>query len=292
MACRAGRNSHGQLGDGSIRGTGGERPLDYRVSVGTKLTNITGMMVEVIPDLAFNGGPGLSKDGNMVITEIETKWQGAEEGAKEMPITFVDAKASFTQKDYDVKRTFDGNLDGGNRGWALGGGDYKVPHRAVYKVKDVIAGDPEKGVNLSVGILCRFKSHPLGRFRIYITSDPDPLQFGLPSHVVEAVEKDDANRNQSDRDSLRDWVAEGDADYQSKLWAAKGPFPAINPDKKMGELKKALEYAQIPIEEDPRLVRFRRDVEMSAGQAENPRLTAAQDLTWALINNPAFLFNH
>jgi hypothetical protein len=110
--------------------------------------------------------------------------------------------------------------------------------------------------------------------------------------VVEAVEKDDANRSQSDRDSLRDWVAEGDADYQSKFWAAKGPFPAINPDKKMGELKKALEYAQIPIEEDPRLVRFRRDVEMSAGQAENPRLTAAQDLTWALINNPAFLFNH
>ena len=280
------------LGDGSIRGTGGERPLDYRVSVGTKLTNITGMMVEVVPDLAFNGGPGLSKDGNMVITEIETKWQGAEEGAKEMPITFVDAKASFTQKEFDVKRTFDGNLDGGNRGWALAGGNYKIPHRAVYKMKDVIAGDPEKGVNLSVGILCRLKSHPLGRFRIYITTDPDPLQFGLPSHVVEAVEKDDANRSQSDRDSLRDWVAEGDADYQSKLWAAKGPFPAINPDKKMGELKKALEYAQIPIEEDPRLVRFRRDVEMSAGQAENPRLTAAQDLTWALINNPAFLFNH
>ena len=25
---------------------------------------------------------------------------------------------------------------------------------------------------------------------------------------------------------------------------------------------------------------------------KNKRLTAAQDLAWALINNPAFLFNH
>tara|TARA_B100000614_G_C14271487_1_gene379472 strand:- start:180 stop:512 length:333 start_codon:yes stop_codon:yes gene_type:complete len=110
--------------------------------------------------------------------------------------------------------------------------------------------------------------------------------------VAEALEKEEANRTQGDQDALAAWVAEADADYQSRLWAAKGPFPAIGPDKKMAELKKALEYAQIPIEEDPRLQRFRRDVEMSAGQAENPRLTAAQDLTWALINNPAFLFNH
>ena len=60
----------------------------------------------------------------------------------------------------------------------------------------------------------------------------------------------------------------------------------------MADLKKALQYAEMPIEIDPRLIRYRKDVEMSEGQAKNPRLTAAQDLTWALINNPAFLFNH
>ena len=278
--------------DGSIRGSGGERALDYRFSVETRMTNITGIMIEVVPDLAFNGGPGLSKDGNMVVTELETKWQGLEAGAKEMPVTFVDAKASFNQKEFDVKRVFDGNLDEGNRGWALGGGNYKIAHRAVFKMKDVIPGDSEKGVSLSVGILCRFKSHPLGRFRIYVTMDPDPLSFGLPSHVSDAVTKDSASRSEVERGALESWVAEGDADYQALLWAAKGPFPPIQPDKKMEELKKALEYAKIPIEEDPRVVRFRRDVEMSAGQAENPRLTAAQDLTWALINNPALLFNH
>ena len=87
-------------------------------------------------------------------------------------------------------------------------------------------------------------------------------------------------------------MGEGDAELQKRRWTAKGPYPAIPADKKLDELQKALKYAETPIEEDPRLIRFRKDVEMSAGQAKNPRLTAAQDLTWALINNPAFLFNH
>jgi len=42
---------------------------------------------------------------------------------------------------------------------------------------------------------------------------------------------------------------------------------------------------------DPHLAQLRRDVELSRKQLENARLTAAQDLAWALINNPAFLFN-
>ena len=288
------------LEDGSIRGSGGERPLDYRLSLETKITNITGLIVEAVPDLSFKGGPGLSKDGNFVVTEVEARWQELKAESKEIPVVFGDARATFTQNDFDVKRTFDGNLDGGNKGWAIGGGNYKIPQRAVFKMRDVIPGNADKGVKLNVGIFCRFKSHPLGKFRIYITTAPEPLKHagiaveeaGLPARIAEVVEKDAASRSEVDRGLLISRFAEADAEYQQRLWAAKGPFPAIPADKKMEELKKALEYAKIPIEEDPRLVRFRRDVEMSAGQLKNLRLTAAQDLTWALINNPAFLFNH
>ena len=95
-----------------------------------------------------------------------------------------------------------------------------------------------------------------------------------------------------ERKALVAWLGESDPDLQNRRWAAKGPFPPVPADKKMEELNKALKYAQMPIEEDPRLIRFRKDLEISARQAKNPRLTAAQDLTWALINNPSFLFNH
>ena len=40
------------------------------------------------------------------------------------------------------------------------------------------------------------------------------------------------------------------------------------------------------------LALLRKDVEMSIQQSVSRRLTAAQDVTWALINSPAFLFNH
>jgi hypothetical protein len=39
------------------------------------------------------------------------------------------------------------------------------------------------------------------------------------------------------------------------------------------------------------LERLKVDAEQSEKQLQAERLTAAEDLTWALINSPAFLFN-
>jgi hypothetical protein len=56
-------------------------------------------------------------------------------------------------------------------------------------------------------------------------------------------------------------------------------------------MKASLEKASAPIRLDPILVQLRIDAEASKRQITDKRLTVVQDLAWALINNPAFLFN-
>ena len=69
---------------------------------------------------------------------------------------------------------------------------------------------------------------------------------------------------------------------------AKKPRPV---DPKLTELRAKLAEASQPLPTAPELARLRRAAQLSAKQLENARLTFAQDLAWALINNPAFLFN-
>jgi hypothetical protein len=57
-------------------------------------------------------------------------------------------------------------------------------------------------------------------------------------------------------------------------------------------LAAAIGVAERPVVDDPAIVRLRADVEASTRQVADTRLTAIQDLAWALINSPAFFFNH
>ena len=69
---------------------------------------------------------------------------------------------------------------------------------------------------------------------------------------------------------------------------AKKPRPA---DPKIAELEAGIKDAEKPIPEDYQLAQLRKDATLSEQQKSQKRLTAAQDIAWAIINTPAFLFN-
>ena len=84
-------------------------------------------------------------------------------------------------------------------------------------------------------------------------------------------------------------VDPGLRDKQKALADAQAPLPI---DAKLQELQTTLTDVSRPVSEDDRLIQLRNDVAASTQQLTNRRLTVAQDIAWALINSPAFLFNH
>ncbi|MCG8599084.1 MAG: DUF1549 domain-containing protein [Verrucomicrobiales bacterium] len=281
--------------EGSVRYTGGYKKgnIDYLVTGKTTAQNITGIMIEALPNAANAAyGPGLNPNGNFVITEVQTRWNTLADPKKSNPLKITGAKATFNQNGFDVKNVFNGNVARNDKGWALSGTNYQIPHRAVLKFEKPVAGDA-KGANLTVGVLCRYSQgdYPISHFRIWYTTDENPMNFGLPAQVASAVASAPAKRSEAEQKALAAYVEKNNEDLAKLVanhLAQKRPLPA---DPKMTGLKAALTKAETPVSEPQPLVQLRSDTNYSIEQAANRRLTAAQDLVWALVNSPSFLFN-
>ena len=226
-----------------------------------------------------------------MVTEFEVNIAPKATPAQKKKLTLHNAKASFSQANFDVAKAIDGNSNAADNGWALSP-EVSKPHTAVFEVKDLVADDAAYIVTIDIHQKYTDGMHALGRFRISTTTDAVPLQFGIPKDVQEVLAVAAAARNDAQKAKLSDFVKQSDADWLKKKAAvevAKQPLPI---DPKLVELKGNLTTAQKPVPEDPKLLELRRDVDVSTQQLANKRLTMAQDLAWALINSPAFLFNH
>jgi hypothetical protein len=134
--------------------------------------------------------------------------------------------------------------------------------------------------------------HSLGRFRISLTDAPPPLGFGLPVEIASILARTPDKRSDADRNALLAYVRKHDEQYkklQADLAAQQQPLPE---EPRLKQLENDLAKAQQPLPMDARLQQLRRAVALSEEQLKNKRLTVAQDIVWALINSPAFLYNH
>ena len=199
------------------------------------------------------------------------------------------AQADFSQQTYDVKTAIDGKKAPTGNGWATSP-KFGQDRVAVFETKENVAAG-----TLTFLLDQEFQDgqHSIGRFRISVTASPRPVRLeGLPKNVADILAIAADKRSDKQKDELLKYFRGVDGELkklQSAVAEAKKPRPV---DPKLAELRSALEKAKQPLPEDSRLVQLRTDVEISKQQLSNARLTAAQDIAWALINNPAFLFNH
>jgi WD40 repeat protein len=279
-----------QKSDGTIISKDPIGSSDWVITARSSLTNITGVMIETLPDETLPMfGPGHATDGNFVLSEITLKWgvrKPADKDAK-----FIDARADFSQADYDVKQAIDGKVEAGRNGWAVAGAPGIQRHAAAFKLETPIV--TTNGAMLRLVMQQQFGGPwVLGRFRIYLTDSADPLDFGVPESVAVAARAPAGQRTGEQSAAILDYFRASDVEFWKRKQAlveASKPLPI---DPKLTELQTALSNAGKPITLDGSLVQMREDVKESGEQQQHKRLTAVQDLAWALINSPAFLFNH
>jgi WD40 repeat protein/mono/diheme cytochrome c family protein len=276
--------------DGSIFASGGKGISDYLILVRSQLTNITGVMLEVLPDDRLpQFGPGRNDDGNFVLSELELSW-AAGTNSPDTTAKFSDARADFSQKDFSVSQAIDGKIYTGRNGWAISEAPLQR-HIATFKLEDPIVST--NGVTVRFSLQQHYdETHCLGRFRLYFTTSDDPLDFGMPENVVEAARASAGQRKPEQAAAILDYYRSIDTEFWKRRQAVASASEALPADPKFTELQTALAKAEEPIQLDPHFVQLRDDALASGHELENKRLVVAQDLTWALINSAGFLFNH
>lgn len=278
--------------DGSVKASGPKpASTDYAIHADIKLAGITGVLLEVLPTPEEGGfGPGRAGDGNFVLGEFTAK-TGAFRGAASTPAKLTRAVADFSQRNFEVAKAIDGRRGDGNNGWAVSN-QFGVPHYAAFQFEKPV-GDAEKGIRLRFEMnQPRTGGFAIGRFRLWVTTSNAPVEIGLPATVAEALRKPAAARSKDEQSAIAAYWKENDPELRKRrLLAGKLALP-LPTDPGIIERREVLARAEEPIVLDPKLVQLRQDVKQSEIQVANKRLTGVQDLAWALINTPAFLFNH
>lgn len=276
--------------DRSIKATGKVDKGAYTITVRTSLQNINAFRVEALQDTSIEGsGPGLPTNGNFVVTEFEVQAASAAEPEKFTKVNLQNAKADYLQAGFNIALAIDGNA-GNQNAWAVAnaGG---VTHWATFETKQPVKGNDGLILKFVIHQNHNAKEHLLARFRISATTKSAP-GLGLPE-VFQAIARVPADKQTDEQKAtLTTWFRKTDKQYLARASAvnqAKQPLPE---DPGVTTRKERITFLSQPLADDAELLQLRSDFDFSTKQLNAQRLTATQDLAWALINSPAFLFNH
>ncbi len=186
---------------GGVLVAGGETPdrETYFISAPVALPGITALRLEALADPGLPAkGPGRSPNGNLVLTEVRAGLRRAS-GAEE-PLGLKAASASFSQKDFPVAQAIDGRPE---TGWAIHP-EVGKDHFAVFELARPAAPGPGDRLTAHLEFHSPFAGHEPGRFRLSVTSSPDPHGKDLlPEAILRILTAAPAARKADEKAELR-----------------------------------------------------------------------------------------
>jgi hypothetical protein len=265
---------------------------EYTLVAQTELATITAIRLEALADERLPGnGPGRAENGNFVLTEFSLTAAPLADPGATSTVKLDTALADFSQENYGIATAIDGQSPGANNGWAISP-KTGVTHWATFQLEQPLAAEGPLRLTFTLNQQYQDQKHSLGRFRISASGATAPVGLSLPHALTQALATPPEQRTDDQRNKLMEYFRQQDAELRQKQAALAVARESIPDDPKLIELRAQLAEAEQPVPEDAVLAQLRRDLEISQQQLENRRLTAIQDLAWALINSPAFLFNH
>lgn len=156
----------------------------YTISYRTDLQGITALRLEVLPDPSLpGGGPGRGiimtpNEGDFLLSEIAATAAPWADPATETPITLQNPTQDFAAPTKDTTKALDGKLD---TGWSIAGAEGQ-PHAAVFPFAAPISNQGGTLLKLTLDQYY-VHLHTIGRFRISVTTTPQPVASGVPANI-------------------------------------------------------------------------------------------------------------
>lgn len=240
--------------DGIIRASGSVPAKEtYTLTGSTDLARITGIRLEVMDDAAFPAkGPGLSENGNFVLTEIKVSANSStllSNGRKEKAkaVKLAKASADHSQKDFSIAAAIDGKAD---TGWAVLPEIGKA-REAIFEPVEPIGTPGGTDLAITLEFQSIYPKHQIGKFRLSATTSAAPAGVkSLPANLRKTLQIAADKRTDAQKTELATY-------YRSiapALQSIRAEIAAI--ESKKAELTKTVRTCLVTNSAKPRTVRI------------------------------------
>ena len=196
-----------KMEDGSFIAKGDNATANnYIVKAKSKVKGITGFRIDLIADSNLpRGGPGRAADGSLYFSEFIAEAAPLSKPDALEKINFANATAEKSREDFPVSNIIDGNM---KTHWSNDFGPIKrnQSRNIVITTKNPVGFD--EGTAFVFQLAEKFDETiswgkpNIGRFKISVTTDPNPTTDVVPAHVRNILEIPAAQRSQEQKNEL------------------------------------------------------------------------------------------